>query len=354
MDLFTQSIRVIKEGQDKSGAYIACPSFPSYQYCWLRDGSFIAFAMDTAGEYDSAAAFFQWVHRTIIANKAIFERLLKEYDRGEDPEYLAPARYCLDGSRDTGDWPNYQLDGYGTWLWALSEHIRLTGGRNLIDTYEESVSLTVEYLKRYWNHQNYDCWEENGDKIHTSTLGCIYGGLNAVNQYLIEPDLANLIDTIRQFISDACVQSGRLIKYLNSDQVDANLLWLCVPFEVFDANSLVMRKTVEKIKEKLLHRGGVHRYARDTYYGGGEWLLLSSWLGWYYAAKGDVITARILLNWVENQADEEGFMPEQTLDHVNDPAKIREWVDRWGDVAKPLLWSHAMYIVLVNSLQTGG
>jgi len=26
----------------------------------------------------------------------------------------------------------------------------------------------------------------------------------------------------------------------------------------------------------------MHRYADDTYYGGGEWVLLATWLGWYY------------------------------------------------------------------------
>ena len=36
------------------------------------------------------------------------------------PQYL-PTRYTLDGELEpeVDDWPNFQLDGYGTWLWAL-------------------------------------------------------------------------------------------------------------------------------------------------------------------------------------------------------------------------------------------
>ena len=54
-----------QKGQYESGAYIASPNFPTYQYCWLRDGSFTAYAMDRAGEYSSADAFFRWAGRTI-------------------------------------------------------------------------------------------------------------------------------------------------------------------------------------------------------------------------------------------------------------------------------------------------
>lgn len=348
MNLIQHSIRVIREGQDSGGAYIACPSFAPYQYCWLRDGSFIAYAMDVAGEYDSAGAFFEWVHRAISLNAEGIRRLIERYDSGSfiEQSEFPPARYRLDGTADTGDWPNFQLDGYGTWLWALAEHIGFTHDKTLIDTYRESIALGVEYLKRFWNHENYDCWEENGDKVHTSTLGCIYGGLKGINRYLKDGAVSELMDTVRLFIASACIHSGHLVKYIGSDQVDASLLWLCVPFCVFGPLSSVMKKTVKKIEETLLHDGGVHRYAGDTYYGGGEWPLLSVWLGWYCLARGDDAAARRQIEWAGAQADERGLMPEQTLDHVNNPQKIEKWVNQWGEVAKPLLWSHAMYIIL--------
>jgi len=46
--------------------------------------------------------------------------------------------------------------------------------------FRESVDLVLEYLKCFWNKPNYDCWEENRNKIHSSTIGCIYGGLNSI------------------------------------------------------------------------------------------------------------------------------------------------------------------------------
>jgi len=64
-----------------------------------------------------------------------------------------------------------------------------------------------------------------------------------------------------------------------------------------------------------------------------------------------VAEARNLLRWVEDQADANGEMTEQVTTVVNDPAMVQHWVDTWGPVAKPLLWSHAMYLVLAAELE---
>ena len=108
--------------QSKWGSYVASPEFPNYQYCWLRDGSFIANSMDCVGEYASAAAFFHWVGRTIrrYATKVDESRL--HIAKGLNGQRcLLHTRFTLDGEEVNIDntWGNFQIDGYGTWLWAL-------------------------------------------------------------------------------------------------------------------------------------------------------------------------------------------------------------------------------------------
>ena len=46
MDLVEKSLEVIINNQSKSGAFIASPSFDTYAFSWLRDGSFIANSLD--------------------------------------------------------------------------------------------------------------------------------------------------------------------------------------------------------------------------------------------------------------------------------------------------------------------
>ncbi|MEW6230547.1 MAG: glycoside hydrolase family 15 protein, partial [Bacillota bacterium] len=89
------SIDVIKRNQHPSGAYVASPCFPNYAYCWLRDGTYTAHAMDRFGEHESARAYFLWVNRTIVANRDRLEQAVGTGSsvRGADLAGVLPARW---------------------------------------------------------------------------------------------------------------------------------------------------------------------------------------------------------------------------------------------------------------------
>jgi hypothetical protein len=36
-------------------------------------------------------------------------------------------------------WGNFQIDGYGTWLWALAEHVKLSGNEKILCDLKESI-----------------------------------------------------------------------------------------------------------------------------------------------------------------------------------------------------------------------
>jgi GH15 family glucan-1,4-alpha-glucosidase len=132
---------------------------------------------------------------------------------------------------------------------------------------------------------------------------------------------------------------------------EASLIAIATPYNLFSANEPHLQATISQV-EKDLHRpgGGEYRYLNDTYFGGGEWVLLGAWLGWHYAQNGQIAQAQALKSWVEGQADEIGDFPEQVSDHLLAPNRFAEWHDRWGAVAKPLAWSHAMYLILCEEL----
>ena len=144
------------------------------------------------------------------------------------------------------------------------------------------------------------------------------------------------------------------MKYLGSRLVDANLLGLAVPYGVVAADDPRMAATAARIEEDILRGNGLHRYAEDTYYGGGAWVVLSAWLGWYWAEQGGLDLARELLGWVEAQADADGGLPEQVPVNLNDPAYLPVWQERWGEIARPLLWSHAKHLILREAVDRAG
>lgn len=349
-DLTRRSVDVIKSNQDAGGAYIASPNFATYGYSWLRDGSFIAHAMDRLGEHASACEFHRWAGRVLLLHDDKLAALTTRRLAGESIPLSEQmhCRFTLDGRESSADWTNFQLDGYGTWLWALADHIRRTGDRALYAELRPQVTRLVAYLRAFWSTPCYDCWEEFGDKVHTATLSAIYGGLQAAAA--LDPELADSTpDAIRTFVLAKCVMDGRLTKYVGSEQVDANLLGAIVPYGLLPADDAIAHATVARIERDLLS-GGVRRYRADTYFGGGEWLLLTAWLGWVHAANNDYVCARAMLAWVAAQADAHGDMPEQVCDAPLEAAFVQPWIDRWGPVAKPLLWSHAMYLILNDAL----
>lgn len=353
--LADRSVAVIRAGQAASGAYIASPNFPVYHYSWLRDGAFIADAMSRAGEIASAEAFFGWCAGVLVERRGRVARLLARRAAGE----LTPTsdflhtRYTLDGRESDAEWENFQLDGYGAWLWALDEHRRRHG--RSIEPFVAGAALSAAYVAAFWTHPSYDWWEEHAVERHTSTLAAIHAGLRAAERWpelpaALRSDAGHAASELAELVHADAARLGHLPKWLGGDTVDASLISVATPFAMLAVDDPLMVATVDMIEAELVHTGGVHRYALDTYYGGGEWLLLAALLGWHQARTGRRDEAIAQLEWVARHATPEGNLPEQVDDHLLAPERQAGWIERWGPVATPLLWSHAMYLTLALEL----
>ncbi|HDQ72972.1 MAG TPA: hypothetical protein ENN19_12890 [Chloroflexi bacterium] len=266
--------------------------------------------MDLAGERESSRRFHDWCARAVNQRRAVVERAIEKADRGEplaETDYLH-TRYTLEGREgDDAAWPNFQLDGLGTWLWALAEHARLAGLRTLPPAWQEATTLTARYLAALWPRPCYDCWEEFEDRVHPYTLAAIYGGLQALASLGLEGEWGAAPAAIRAYVLDQGVQDGRLVKSIGNPAVDASLLGMATPYRLLEPGDLPMQTTVSRIEADLRREGGgVHRYAADTYYGGGEWVLLTSWLGWYYADEVMVAVFEAYFNAVDGRPNTRG------------------------------------------------
>jgi GH15 family glucan-1,4-alpha-glucosidase len=291
MDLAQRSVEVILAGQSPAGSYIGCPTFAPYQYCWFRDGSFVADAMREVGQVESADRFFDWCAGVILAR----------------PTGPWDARYTLDGGIDFSAWPKLQLDGLGLFLGALRR-------RGDASRWDEAASIVRAWLERHWSDPCTDWWEERAG-VHAVTLWCIGNGLDS--------------DEIRR---EALARA--------EDRLDASLLFIGTP------------ELVERVEAELVSPGGgVHRHLDDEYYGGGEWLLLTAMLGLAHVDHGRRDDAERCLAWIEAHADPNGDLPEQCQEHLLHPERYEAWVAKWGLPPSPLLWSHAMYLRLHHALR---
>src|SRR5690606_31293154 len=148
------------------------PDFSAYRgYCWFRDGSFIADGVSAAGEVDSASAFVDWCTMVLLRYEEQLEAIVAAAHAGTplpDSEML-PARFTFDGDFGTDDWWDFQLDGYGTWLWAAAAHAERHGVD--VSPWRRAAELTVDYLISSWQRPCFDWWEEHDEHRHLSTLG---------------------------------------------------------------------------------------------------------------------------------------------------------------------------------------
>jgi GH15 family glucan-1,4-alpha-glucosidase len=168
---------------------------------------------------------------------------------------------------------------------------------------------------------------------------------------LLGVDHSTVRNEIRDYILEHNFEGAHFIKFGGAPEVDASLVGLATPYKVFALDDPRIRATIEQVDTTLrVDGGGVHRYLADTYFGGGEWVVLAGWLGWYYAEVGEQARAMELLTWMEAQADVKGDLPEQVPMTLNDESYYEPWVERWGNIAQPLLWSHANYLILSKAL----
>jgi GH15 family glucan-1,4-alpha-glucosidase len=345
---------VIRAGQAPSGAYLAAPNFANYRYSWFRDGAFIAHAMQLAGDRESARRFHEWAIGVILREASRAESAIARSEAGLPVAggHFIRARYPPDGVLDDDHWPNFQLDGLGSWLWSL--HAYAAANDTSPTGMADAVEIVARYLGQLWQTPCFDCWEENNDQVHVSTLSAIHAGLRAAAALLESSRWATEAAAIRAFVLQRGTVDGALRKHLGTEQLDASLVWVATPFRLLEPTAPVMRHTVDRVAESLTGPGGgIRRYLGDTYYGGGEWVLLTAHLGWYWAELGERERAQRALQWVEQAADAQGRLPEQVLSGVQRPDLVSSWTARWGTVATPLLWSHAAYLILRHAVEHG-
>lgn len=347
LPLAHHSRELLRQHQDPGGAWPASPHFAPYRFSWFRDGSFIAEGASATGLVDESDRFHDWCAGVLAREAPAVERVVEMLASGGQPtdaDYL-PARYRLDGTRQLDDWWNFQVDGYGTWLWALERHLGRTGAD--AERWTRAVAVAVRYLVATGTGTCRDWWEENRDRVHVTTLAGVAAGLRAALRLVELPDdLALDAGTVAErcvaLVRDRGTHDGRLAKWLDGSDVDASLLAVAAVYDVLPLDDPLVVATIDDVENRLVD-GGVHRYPADTFYGGGQWPVLASLLAWHHARTGAADRARELLDWVVSIADDELLLPEQ-VPPLLAPDVLEEWLERWGPSAHPLLWSHGMFL----------
>lgn len=361
----------------ETGATIAAPEFDpqylacgGYGYCWGRDATFAAVALDEAGYEMEARKFYKFAAGVQL----------------QDGSWQ--QRYFTDGSA-APSWGK-QIDQAGIILWGYWHHYRTTQNKGFLAEIWPSTVAGADYLAGCLEENGLpaagmDLWEDEFSQ-NTYSSAATFGGLKAaahlaaetgekekaefwsaaaervragIKEHLWSADKNRFVRGINRRVSEDAyrqsLQNGekafsgtdRIGLYKNywvarDTRLDAALLGLAFPFAVLRPDDPRMILTARAIEEELWNStaGGVHRYAGDGYRGGNPWLITTFWLSIYHSMLGNKKRARELCLWCLKQVNHLLLMPEQADGSAGGPS----WV-------MPLSWSHAMYILAALALE---
>ncbi|MDQ2716415.1 MAG: glycoside hydrolase family 15 protein [Chloroflexota bacterium] len=386
ISLYQRSLMVLRLLTDRdTGGILAAPeidpdfrSCGGYGMCWPRDGAYNAHALDRAGQHAHAREFHDWALRV------------------QSPEGGWYQRYYADG-RLAPTWGLVQFDEIGAIVWAICQHITLTGDSDYGRAAFPRLLRACEYMQAALDAETglapitKDLWEER-DGISTYACASTWGAFHELSRLAtmlgetaIAEHWSTLASTLklaiethlwdgkqRRFLRGIklklstqvydieragrqaephkaeiqAVKMGRLTHYFQRRDlvIDTAILALSVPFGVFSADDSRMRATAEAIAEHLTSPvGGILRYENDLYRGGNPWVICTLWLAWYDLLAGNQERALALYTWVMEHRTELDLLPEQVDRTTGKPC----WV-------VPLGWSHAMFLLVSHELAERG
>lgn len=346
--LIARSKEVILDVALENGAIVAANSDKSYypkrardyHYVWPRDAAYICMAAQLLGIKNIQEPFFNWLE-----------------DRPEDfkKEGKLFASYSPNGPIKVRQ---FQPDQAGTILWAIYEFYKDSlnqAKRQEVLIRRLADGLTDDWKGKYFFTNTVDLWEEANRKTstqmennHTYSLAACACGLLLADQMIKGERWKETAEQMKERIDAAYLKDKKIFVRnhgkIDDLNMDVSLLGLVWPFDIIKADDERMISTIKQMEEKIVIDGGVHRYQFDYYdgegsaqEGGGAWPILNFWLTIYWIKKGNKTKAKKYYDWVIEKIEDDYLIPEQIF---ND---FRKGI-------KPLVWSHAMFIIASHYL----
>lgn len=347
--LIKQTREIFKDCFLENGAIVVAntdkPYYPrtgsNYRWVWPRDAAFIVLAADYLGmKFDKK--FLDWI-----------------WERPQDfaRTGLLYSNYATNG-RFGSLGKMFEPDQNGTLLWLISQIYK---EKNISSSIKNLTRRLANGLVNIWQETHFsyhtvDLWEERHrhttitmENNHTYSLAACARGLIEASTILGESVFKEkALEMINQIDKAYFPQAGyfyRNVGKVKDPNVDASLIGLAWPFEIFNYQDDKIKNTIQTIEKKLVIKGGVHRYQFDYYdgegsacEGGGAWPLLNFWLSIYFVKAGDKEKAKYYFLWPLDKLDaSQGYLPEQIF-----PDK------RVGTY--PLAWTYAMFIIAAYHL----
>ncbi|MEU8880162.1 glycoside hydrolase family 15 protein [Streptomyces hydrogenans] len=300
-----------------------------YRACWLRDSSLTLGALLAAGYADEAAAWRDWLLRSVAGDPADLQIMYGPAGERRLPETALPWLRGYADSRPvrTGNAAveQFQLDVYGEVMDTL--HLAREAG---IPAERHAWNLQLSllgFLESHWREPDEGLWEVRGPRRHFthSKVMAWVAADRAVRALEEDPSLPGepgrwraLRDEIHADVCARAYDPGRntFTQSYGSRELDAaTLLIPRVGFLPPDDPRVV--GTVDAVRDGLTHRGLLRRYTPDAGAVDGlpgreaTFLVCSFWLADALRMTGRADEARELFERLAGLANDVGLLAEE-------------------------------------------
>jgi len=340
--LYLRSLLTIRTHVDNRGSIIAsCDSdimqfnLDYYNYCWPRDASWIAMALDRAGYSELTRRYFKFCAK--IIDNGFFAH--KYWSSGDKASTWHPL-------------PSLQEDETAIVLTALYKNYLVTKDiESLHNLYEKIVVPAADKLSEFLEYglpkPSWDLWEERKG-VHCYTTCTVISALRSAaeiakvlghadngQKWL---DASNIIMEHFETFWDS--GKKRYLRSINDDKNDSSVSALFL-FDILPVDDHRLGETMASIKHDLMRPSGVVRYDGDTYHGYmNAWPICTLWYAEWCIKKAknkqDLKEAKELIEKVASLASESGMLAEQYDDNGN-PKSVM-----------PLTWAHATFVLAIK------
>jgi GH15 family glucan-1,4-alpha-glucosidase len=297
-----------------------------YRYCWLRDATFMLYALALAGYQSEATAWRDWLLRAVAGDPSKLqimygiagERRLPEYSLDWLPGYegSAPVRVGNAAVRQL------QLDVYGEVMDALHQK-RRAGLPPEPAAWQLQVAL-MEFLEGAWREPDEGIWEVRGPRQHfTHSKIMAWVAFDRAVKAVEHMGKEGPVDRWRKLRdaihAEVCArgwdaQKRAFTQAYGSTHLDASLL--LIPHVGFlPPGDARVQGTVHAIERELLQDGLVTRYLTEGQDGlpprEGAFLACSFWLADCYAVMGRHDEAKALYERLLALRNDVGLLAEE-------------------------------------------
>jgi len=298
-----------------------------YRYCWLRDTTFTLLAMTTAGYYEEATGWQDWLLRAIAGSPDQIQILYGLAGERQVPEWEVDWLPGYEGSRPVrvgnAAAKQLQLDIYGELLDTFF-HALHGMGHHAVDDFR-ILALLLDHLADIWQRPDDGIWETRGGReqfTYSKMMAWVAfdRAIRIAKKLRCKAPLEKwekLRDTIHDEICRKAFSKERnsFVQFYGGKHLDASLLLMPI-VGFLPASDARVRSTIEAIERNLMADGFVMRY--DTIEvqdglppGEGVFLACSFWMVSALKAIGRMDDARALFHRLLALRNDLGLLSEE-------------------------------------------